>query len=77
MKNGSTYIEDQIRKAIKKGRFTAYRLSKETGIHHSIIVRFVNKERSLSLATASKLIEALGLELVAKKSKKTRGKQKR
>jgi len=58
MKGGSCSIE------------TAYRLSKDTGIHHSVILRFKNGERSLTLSTASKLVEALGLELVQKKRKK-------
>ncbi len=67
MKKATNNLEDQIRRAIKKGKWTAYRLSKDTGIHHTVISRFINGERSLTLTTASKLVEALGLELVEKK----------
>ena len=67
MKNDSDYLSKQIRKAIEKSGYSAYRLSQETGIHHSVIVRFINSERDIQLSTASKLMSVLELEIKTKK----------
>jgi len=66
MKDESKYLENQLRKAIKQGGWTTYRLAKESGVHHSVIVRFLNNERDITFSTASKLVRALGLELKPK-----------
>ncbi len=70
MADDSKYLENQIKKAIKQGGWTTYSLAKESGVHHSIIVRFLNGERSLSLPVASKLVKTLGLELKPKNRRK-------
>ena len=67
MSDGSAYLENEIRSALKKTGLTTYRRAKETGIHHSVIVRFLNGDRCPSLATASVLVEYLGLRLTPTK----------
>ena len=58
-----TNIEDQLRRAIVQGPMTRYALSKQTGVAQSILSDFVNGNRSLTLTTASKLADVLGLEI--------------
>ena len=65
-----TYLDKQIREAIKDSGLTIYRLAKDSGVSQPVLCRFVNGKRGITLATASKLVEVLGLELVAKKRKK-------
>jgi plasmid maintenance system antidote protein VapI len=49
---------------IKERELTCYALAKMSGASATTIQRFVNGERGLSLSTAEKLAQALGLELV-------------
>ena len=69
MKKRETYLERQIRTAIKESGLTIYRLAKDSGASQPVLCRFVNGKRGITLATASKLAETLGLELVSKKKK--------
>jgi plasmid maintenance system antidote protein VapI len=64
-----TYLEKQIRAAIKKSGLTIYRLAKDSGVSQPVLSRFVNRQRGITLATASKLVETLGLKLISKKKK--------
>ena len=68
MKKHETYLEKQIRAAFKKSGLTIYRLAKDSGVSQPVVSRFVNGKRGITLATASKLVETLKLELTAKKS---------
>jgi len=74
MRKRQTYLDKQIRAAIKDSGLTIYRLAKDSGVSQPVLCRFVNGKRGITLATASKLVETLGLELVAKK--KSRAKKK-
>lgn len=68
-------IEEQLRDAIrklgtarpgrKKGRtpMTRYRLAKLSGVSQGQLVRFVQGERTITLASAAKLARVLGLVL--------------
>lgn len=63
---------DDLRKAIKESGLTHYRLGQITELSPSVIDRFVEGRRDLYLSTASRLADALGLEVTArKKPKKT------
>jgi plasmid maintenance system antidote protein VapI len=64
-----TYLEKEIRTAIKKSGFSIYRLAKESGVSQPILCRFVNGKRGITLATASKLVDTLGLKLILEKKK--------
>ena len=70
MKKRQAYLEKQIRAAIKKSGLTIYRLAKDSGVPQPVLSRFVNAKRGITLSTASKLAEALGLELTRKKGKR-------
>ena len=72
MKNRETYLEKQLRAAIIKSGLSVYKLAKDSGVSQPVLSRFMNRKRGITLATASKLAETLGLELVSKKSKKKR-----
>ena len=68
-----TYLERRLQEAFRQSGWSIYRLAKDSGVSQPVVSRFVNGKRGITLATASKLAEVLGLELVAKKGKK-RGK---
>jgi plasmid maintenance system antidote protein VapI len=71
MKKRRTHLEKQIRAAIKESGLTIYRLAKDSGVPQPVLSRFLNAKRGITLTTASKLAEALELELVPKKTKRT------
>lgn len=67
MTEHETYLEKQIRAAIKKSGLSVYRLAKDSGVSQPVLCRFVNRQRGITLATASKLVETLGFELISKR----------
>ena len=67
MKKHDTYLEKQIRAEIRKRGLTIYRIAKDSGVSQPVLSRFMNAKRGITLATASKLVETLGLELKPKK----------
>jgi plasmid maintenance system antidote protein VapI len=58
-------IEEQLRQAIADGGMSRYRLAQLTGVAEAVLSNFMNRKRSITLTTAAKLAEALGLELGA------------
>jgi plasmid maintenance system antidote protein VapI len=60
-------METELRKAIVESELTQYRIAKLADISHASMSQFVNGNRSLSLAAASKLATALGFEFTQKK----------
>jgi len=60
-------IENVLKAAIKKSGLTHYGISKLSDCTPSQIDRFVRGERDLSLATAGRIAQALGLQLSQKK----------
>ena len=58
-----------LRAAIKDSGLSAYRISKDTGLVVTSIIRFVESETSLRLDKADALAEYMGLELVQRKAK--------
>lgn len=69
-------ILDEIRKAIKTGDKTRYRLSQETSIPQSQLSRLMTGEKGLSFEALERLVEALDLEIIIR-PKKTRKQAKR
>ena len=57
-------IVDQLQKAIANSGQTEYAIAKRAGVSQSVLNRFMNGERGISLQTASKLCTCLGLSLV-------------
>lgn len=52
-----------LRKAIKDDERSYYRLAKDSGVDHSVLIRFVAGERDIVLGTAGRICKALGLRL--------------
>jgi len=66
-------IERQLRRAVEESPLTQYQLAKASGIDKGILSRFIRGERTITLATAARLAEALDLELrPAKPPRKSR-----
>ena len=59
-------IAEQLRQAILQADVSRYALSGISGVAQAVLSRFVNGKRSITLATASKIAEALGLEIKSK-----------
>jgi plasmid maintenance system antidote protein VapI len=55
-----------LRQAIIESGYTQNKLSELSGVNRAQINRFVRKERTLTLESAAKIAEVLGLELVKK-----------
>ena len=64
MKKRQAYLEKQIRAAFKESGMTIYRLAKDSHVSQPVVSRFISGKRGITLATASKLVAVLGLELV-------------
>ena len=62
---------DQIRAAAKRYG-TPYALARDSGVNSAVVGRFLKGERDVTLTTAEKLCNALGLELRPKRQKKGR-----
>jgi hypothetical protein len=57
-------IDAELRKQIEKSGVTTYALAALADVTPQQVGRFVRGERDLTLATAAKLAQALGLELL-------------
>ena len=57
-------LTTQLRDAVEHCGVTRYELAKQTNVSESVLSRFVRGQRGLTLATADRLVEQLGLELV-------------
>jgi transcriptional regulator with XRE-family HTH domain len=62
-------LNDQLRDAIERSDKTRYRISLESGISQAVLSRFVNGQSDLTVATAEKLCESIGVELILKAKK--------
>ena len=58
-----TTLPERLRDAIRQSHKTIYRLARESGVAHPIILRFMSGERDIRLETAEKLATTLRLEL--------------
>ncbi len=59
-------LPGKLRAAIRKSGKTVYRVAKESGVAHPVILRFMSGERDIRLETAEKLAAALELQLEQK-----------
>ncbi len=60
-------IVDQLRTAIEKSGETQYAIAQATGVSQSVLNRFINGERGISLETAAKLCQHLDLDLAPRR----------
>ena len=63
-------LTDQIRRAINESGVSRYRLWKETGIDQAVLSRFVAGKAGMTLKSLDVLADALGLRIVADRSKR-------
>ncbi len=67
-------LGEQLRRAIKDSGLTPYRIAADAGVDRAAMTRFVNGDRGLTLDTASRITEYLGLELRPARKRKTKAK---
>ena len=58
-----TDLAAQLRRAIRESGLTPYRVATDADVDRSIMTRFVNGDRGLTLDTASRICDVLNLEL--------------
>ncbi len=66
-------LSDQIRRAVAASGLTRYRISKITGIDQAVLSRFMAGKVGLSMSALDRLADALELDVVARKQRKTKG----
>ena len=67
MKSEFKNIEEQFRRAILESGMSRYRLAELSGVTNSQLSLFVHGKRSLTLCSAAKVAQVLGIEFVQKK----------
>lgn len=72
MRKRKSDIESQLRRAIIESSMSRYKIAKLSGIGEAQLSLFVNRKRTLTLTSAAKVADVLGLELTPK-SKKRKG----
>lgn len=60
-------IEEKLRGIILDSKMSRYKISQLSGVGEAQLSLFVNRKRTLTLTSAAKLAEALGLELTQTK----------
>lgn len=73
--NTAPTLSDQLRAAIEVSEYSMLGLCRETGIDRAAMSRFVNGKAGLRLETIDRIVEVLGLRLVAGSTTSTRGKR--
>lgn len=63
VKNNKTDIEVKLREAILSSEMSRYRISQLSGVSEAQLSLFVNKQRTLTLTSAAKVAQVLGLDL--------------
>jgi plasmid maintenance system antidote protein VapI len=62
-------LSDVLRRAILESGMTRYAIAVKAGVDQASLSRFVAGKRSMSLETADKLMDVLGLEVRPRKRK--------
>ena len=65
-------FSDQIRREVRRGGLTQYRIWKETGIDASTLSRFMTGRRGLPMKTLDRLAGFLDLSVVSAKGNKSK-----
>ena len=65
-------LTERIQEAIRSGGMSRYAISKATGIDQGLLCRFLKGQSSLSFATADKILDALGVEVVIRPRRSVR-----
>jgi len=63
---------DQLRRAIERADETPYAIGKGSGVNRSQLSRMLSGENSLSIESAERLADYLGLEIIVRPKKRRR-----
>ena len=77
MKKKIEGIESQLKRAIIEAEISRHRISQLSGVDRAQLSYFVQGKRTLTLKSAEKIAEVLGLVLVSEKKKAPASKRKR
>jgi hypothetical protein len=66
-------ITEQLQEAIRNSGVTRYRISQGTGIDQATLCHFMQGRSSLSFASADKILDVLGLEIVIRPRRARKG----
>jgi hypothetical protein len=64
-------FSDQLRQAVRESELTRYAISVRTGIDQGTLCRFIRGERGISLDSADRLMDCLGLEIRPRRKRKS------
>jgi plasmid maintenance system antidote protein VapI len=67
-------IDEQLRRALAERPESARAIARACGVPQPMITRFLNGSRGLSLVTAARLCDYLGLELALQRRRNKRSK---
>jgi plasmid maintenance system antidote protein VapI len=73
MKTSKVNIEGYLRKAIMTAGISRFEIARRAKAKESQLSYFVNRKRTLTLTSAAKVAEVLGLELVPRAKKRKAG----
>ncbi len=59
-------LDNLVRDAVKQSGLSQYRLAINSGISHAAISRFMTRNQTLTLRSASRLLAAMGLRVELK-----------
>ncbi len=65
-RNVSKRVSEELRRYIRDSGLSTRQLEQETGVHNSVISRFLRDERGLRIEAVDALCEYLKLRLVSK-----------
>ncbi len=66
-------LHDQLRQAVADSGLSLYRIAKDSGVAYPVLYRFARGERDLTLETASRLADFLGMRLTRPRRPKRGG----
>lgn len=70
---GMEMLLEAIRKAIKTGKVTRYRIAKDTGISQPQLSRLMGGKGGLSIEALERLADYLGLEIIIRPKRRRKG----
>jgi plasmid maintenance system antidote protein VapI len=72
---GRFSLSAMLRDSINARGLTAYSIAQDSGVHVTIISRFLKGERGLTFASADRVIDALGIRYAEVGNVKAKGKR--
>jgi plasmid maintenance system antidote protein VapI len=63
-------LDDQLRDAIADDDRTPYGLARDSGVDERVIRRFLARQRDVTMGSAARIAEALGMQLVKVKGRR-------